>query len=533
MRRARVGRSGGGAWWRPWLVVVLVLALVAAACGGDDDDDTGAPDEDVEEVDFDPNGTYRYAADLAAAGAVAFDPIKGFRQTDEPYQAALYDTILRKRPNGALEPGLAESADAVDPSTIEVKLRPDLKFTDGTPLNAEAAKFSLMRIRNGPNPQAFKGEMLLLKDVEVVNTTTFRIKLESPSAGAYYPMLAGNETTIVSPTAVQSGKDINRQPVGAGPFTLESFTEGQKIVFKKNPGHWDADNVKIAGFEVIAIAAGPANETALRAGQVDMIGSSAKDAETLKAQFGIYQRGDSDSTLQFPICKTTKPLDDVRVRQALNYATNLEELNIGLYQKQAEPMEALFVKDSPYFPKSLEGKYEYDVEKAKSLLQQAGVSNPEIGIITIAGFETSSRAAEILQQQWAKVGVRLKIVPSTQIVDDFYVNAKEPLFTLPYNRGGISKVTTQYVGDTAGNVCDYNNAQLNKMVQELSGLAQDSPEAIELWKDIQELIFDQALSIWGLFTPVIWAYDEGKVGGMAVISATIGYPDFFSIYVKK
>ncbi len=518
-------------WQRPLLALVVVMALVAVACGGSDSKSGSSGDSSTA---FDPNGTFTYSADIAASGGVAFDPIKGFRQTDEPYQAALYDTLLRKRPNGAIEPGLALDATAVDASTIEVKLRPNLKFSDGTSLDAEAAKFSLLRTRNGPNPQAFKGELLLLTDVVVVNPTTFQIKLKEPSAGAYFPLLYGNETTIVSPTAVKAGKDLNANPVGAGPFTLVSYTDGQKIVFKKSPTSWDADKIKLAGFTVVAIAAGPQNQTALRAGQINMTGVGTKDVATLTGSgFKIYQRGDSDSVLMLPICKTTKPLDQKIVRQALEYATDLDELNKALYDGQAEPMQALFVKDSPYFPKSLDGKYKYNPDKAKQLLAQAGVPNPDIGVITISGSEQTQRLAEVLQAQWAKVGVKLKIVPSTQIVDDFFIGAKQPLFTLPFARGGISKVTTLYVGDTAGNVCHYNNTLLNTQVQQLSALAQDSPEAIKLWQQIQENLFEDAASIWGLFTPIIWAYDAKTIGNMGVITATIQYPDFFSIYVKK
>lgn len=527
-------REQARGWHRrfvPWLALALAVAVLGAACGGDD---SGSGSTDDADAEVDPNGTFVFSLSLAAQGGVAFDPVQSFVATDMPFHAALYDTLLRRRPNGEVVPGLAESATGIDPSTIEVKLRPDLKFTDGSPLDADAAKFSLLRTRNGPNgARAFKPELLLLSDVEVVNPTTFRIKLTTPSAGAYFPLLYGNETTIVSKAAVQAGTNLNNEPVGAGPFVLGSYTPGQRIEFRKNPDHWDAEHVRVAGFTILGIEAGPQVEATLRAGGIDMMAAQATEVAALEGGgFGIYERAESDSTLSLPVCKTTKPLDNVKVRQALQFATNRDELNTALYAGRAEPMEALFTEDSPYFPEDLKGKYAYNVDTAKKMLAEAGVPNPEIGVITIAGNELSTRFAEVLQQQWAKAGIKLNIVPSTQVVADFFQGAKQPLFTLPSVRAGMAKVTL-WTSQTPGNVCNYQNPSLNQQVQQLAGLAQDSPEAIELWKSIQELVFEDMVSIWGLFTPVVWAYDDDKIGGMGIISASIPYPDFFSVYVKR
>ena len=114
-----------------WLALILVIAVLGAACSSDD---SGSTDDAA--ADIDPNGTYLFPLSLAAQGGVAFDPIQGFTATDMPFHVALYDTLLRRRPTGEVVPGLAESATAIDPSTIEVKLRPNLKFSDDTPLDA-------------------------------------------------------------------------------------------------------------------------------------------------------------------------------------------------------------------------------------------------------------------------------------------------------------------------------------------------------------------------------------------------------------
>ena len=156
----------------------------------------------------------------------------------------------------------------------------------------------------------------------------------------------------------------------------------------------------------------------------------------------------------------------------------------------------------------------------------------EVGLITIVGSPAVERFAEIVQQAWSDVGVELRIVPSQNITEDFYQNVREPLFILPTSRGGVSKVTNQYVGPQLGNVCRWDDPELAALTTELASTAADDPKAVQLWAQVQQIVFDDAVSIFGLFNPIIWAFDESKLGGVAVGTATIQFPYFFSIFVK-
>ena len=514
---------------RALLALTLALATVAAACA-DDDDDTGVASETSAAAEttaaptsaaaattapsgsattsaivtgttaapatepFDPEGVLRYSADISNQTEPAFDPIRSISQTNQAYLGMLYDTLLRKQPDGSFVPALAEDVTQVDAQTLEVRIRAGAQFTDGTPVDAEAARFSLLRVRDTTNPAAFTAEYALLADVVVVDDLTFRIVLAQPAAAAYTPLLAGPETMIVSRTAVEGGTDINTTPVGAGPFVLDSYEPGVGITFTKNPDYWDADNIKLAGVEVVHIPAGPQNQTALRAGQVDMIGITPADIPALEGDYGISRRASPDSYMWMPICKTQAPFDDVRVRQALNYAIDKDALNQGVLQGTGEPMHAMFPADDALFPDALADSYAYDPDRARQLLQEAGVAEgTEVGLITIAGSPAVERFAEIVQQAWSDVGVELRIVPSQNITEDFYQNVREPLFILPTSRGGVSKVTNQYVGPQLGNVCRWDDPELAALTTELASTAADDPKAVQLWAQVQQIVFDDAL----------------------------------------
>src|SRR5262245_52495850 len=140
-------RGTGWHAWRNVRLAVVALSLLAVGCGGNDsdsqsDDAAGVPPA-VNDVD--PNGVLRIGTQLTSGTAnVQFDLPKAVSPAP-PLTLLVYDTLLRARPGGTYESGLAKSATVVDPQTIKVELNPGIKFSDGTPLDAEAAKFSIER----------------------------------------------------------------------------------------------------------------------------------------------------------------------------------------------------------------------------------------------------------------------------------------------------------------------------------------------------------------------------------------------------
>ncbi len=122
-----------------------------------------------------------------------------------------------------------------------------MKFSDGTPMNADAVKFSIERTMASGNVGAVRAELLQIASITVTSPTKLTIALKTPIAGQFYNLLANGETFVVSPTAAQSGTSLDEKPVGAGPFTLESFTPERSAKFVKNPNYFEAKKIKIGG----------------------------------------------------------------------------------------------------------------------------------------------------------------------------------------------------------------------------------------------------------------------------------------------
>lgn len=532
-------------------MVLLALGLVAASCGGGDDDSTAAAQTTggsasapasgaatsggaTTSVAFDPAGVVKTNFDLTQVGGVDFDPL-----TRGPsfyvLQEYVYDTLLHRSATGAFEPGLAKSATIVDPKTVEVKLRDGLVFSDGAPLDADALKVGMMRNATSQSV-GFRADVFEIQDVQVVDKTTARLVLKSESAGAVYAMLAYPESFLVSPKALAAGVDLKTKPVGAGPFVLSSLEVGTAAHFKKSPSYYDAANVKLGGIDVIHVATGsPSALNGLLSGQLDLATIDLTQVDAAKAGSNVktdVSTGSSYGMIYW--CKSKPPLDDVRVRQALNYAINRDEIVATVQGGHGSPAWGLWPKGSKLFVPELENAYKYDVVKAKELLTAAGYANG----FTIESFFTpgaGQKTGEVLQAQWAKVGVKLNLVATTDYVNDFMRNAKAPLWISGWSGAGNRRISRLYAPGQLPNVCNYNDAELNGLLAQLNKIDETSPEGIKVWAQLQKIVSDKVLSVNLGWTPTATAYKSDRLGGFEMMESAVAglVVNPWKLYVKK
>jgi ABC-type transport system substrate-binding protein len=445
----------------------------------------------------------------------------------------IFDTLLRRTKDGGTEPGLAKQATIVDPSTLKVELYPDIKFSDGTVLDADAVKFGIERNITLGKSGSFETELYQLSSITVDTPLTLTIKLKTPIAGAWYRLLSLAETSPVSPTAAKNtAVNFNEHPVGAGPFMLKSFAKQDNITLVKSPTYFQADKIKLAGITFVHVTA-DAVSNALRSKTVDM--TAALPYSTVAGLQGsgvhIQVTPTDNSSLIGHICKSRPPFDNLKVRQALNYALDRDQLNT-IFDGKGEPMWGFFAKSSPFHDPKLDNFYKQDLVKAKQLLAEAGQSNLAFDVYYTPGLD-GQRAAEVLQQQLAKVGVTITLKQLT-IQTDFFPNATgAPMYWFPLQRAGLNKITRVYVPGSYGNVCTWNDQELNDLVAKLQAVKEDSPEGLKLWNQIQERAFETAVSIFGLFTVQSSAWDDSKVGNVNFLFiSTTPVPDFYRIYIK-
>lgn len=542
--------------WR-LVFALLAVAVLAAACGNDDDDGEAAPggDDDApaesgdgngddeaedDEAEVDPDGVIRIGGQILPTTALTqFDPTQMLSPATNPHKM-VYGTLLTARMDGSYDPGLAESAEVVDDQTITIEIREDVEFSDGTPFDAEAVKFGLDRNFTSDNRGALN--LAAFEDVEEVTVDgplTVSIHFSDPVAGSFLQLLALGETMIVSPTAVEEGVDLQANPVGAGPFVLESLEMERRMVFTKNDQYWDADNVQVAGVEYVHTAGPEAQINALQTEDIDFFPNPpVQTREAVEGVPGIRVETEvSDSNLFWgQICKSEPPLDDVRVRQALNYALDRDQLNEVIFDGESLPMWGINAPDSPYHNPDLDGVYERDLDRARELLEEAGYPDGfTIESVVPAEGGDSVRFTELVQGQWAEIGVDVEIVSTSDLVGEFFVDNEYPMHFFQLQRAGLDRVTRNLIPGSIGNICQWDDPDLQALVDELRPLAPDSEEAAELWQEVDAHIVETAASIFGIFGLQGTVWNEDRLGNVTFWRNFQGAPelDVTETYVKR
>ena len=283
-----------------------------------------------------------------------------------------YETLVDRDATGEVKPLLIKDIKVSDDGLVHTwTLQSGVKFHDGTDFNAEVVKWNLERKIEKKLPM---WDMIPFDKIEVVDPLTVRVTLKRPYPGIYN-VLHVKTFSMYSPTFVQKVGDdaLKSQAVGTGPFMVAEYVPNEHLKLKRNPNYWQEGLPYLD--EIIYRVVPDANTRAimLEAGEVDVAGFlSIQDMERLKFNPDInILAGVSSRYYYLAINLSNPPLDDVRIRKALNHAVDKETMARTIFMGYAEPAKAFLV--TPAVSGYTEaGYYEYDPERAKALLDEAG-----------------------------------------------------------------------------------------------------------------------------------------------------------------
>jgi ABC-type transport system substrate-binding protein len=323
----------------------------------------------------------------------------------------LFDKLVTLDKAGKIVPQLAlEWNISTNGKKVAFKLREGVKFQDDTPFNAEAVKINFDRVLNKDNKlnrYSFFSEFIDNVTVDSEYQVSFNLKFPFGPALTYFAQAAGS---MNSPKNLQEkGKDINKSPVGAGPYKLKEWVPGNKIVLEVNANYW-GEKPKMRTITLKPVPENAARTIMLETGEVDVISPIVPiDAERLKANDKItINITPSARSLSFPMNNTKAPFNDVRVRQALNYAVDKETIVNKILMGQGKVSEAAFAET--VWGQTSVGAYPYDPAKAKQLLTEAGVKpGTTIKLWTPEGrYLMDRQIAEFVQSNLQAVGFKVE-----------------------------------------------------------------------------------------------------------------------------
>jgi 4-phytase/acid phosphatase/peptide/nickel transport system substrate-binding protein len=418
------------------VAVVCVVAVIAAACGSSSDDSGGGTtDGTAPELSADvtiapsgdptPGGSLIYGLEAESDG---YDPTKNrFAPSGTEVGLAVYDPLAAFDENNQPQPYLAESmTPSADNLTWTFTARPGVTFHNGEPLNGQAMVTFFDRLRADPLVGiAFKN----ISSTAVDPADPLAVVLTMKEPWATFPVFMTGQGGMVTAPAMANDPESGLNPVGTGPFVMEEWITDNSFKATKNPNYWrtDENGVKLPYLDSVEFRPIPdftARDASLESDTVQMIHitnsqSIAKfqqQAENGQVQI-VLDRGEREEG--FIMLNLDKPpLDDLRVRQALAYATNRQFVNQVVNDGQREVGDGIFMQDSPW---RVETDYpNYDTARAQELVQEYEAENGPIQF-ELGNGGTDSRVIDIMKEQWAAVGIDVNTTNVEQA--SFIVNA--------------------------------------------------------------------------------------------------------------
>ncbi len=412
----------------------------------------------------------------------------------------LYDSLIRVDAEGTITPRLATSVTS-DPTfkTWTIELRPDVTFTDGTPFDADAVKVNLERHKDPAVGSRCILQAMQIASVTVDGPTTLTVDLTVPNS--QFPIrLQGCLGLIASPTALaQYGAEYGStadKAVGAGPFTVESFSPSVDSVLVRNPDFWDAPRPYLDRIHIVSSASNIQTAAdALQTGNAQLatfMGApgpplkSARDAgfQSIESKF-FGGQGWGFNTAR-------PPLDDPRVRRALTIAIDPVALNEQVFAGTAPRDATFFPEESPYFDASLTYP-EYDMEEAQRLIDEYLAEKGGTVDITMASSESMSSVGVFAKQQYDQlegVNFQINVMPAAGVGDAYFSRSFDIGGMLLSGVTGYPTLFDNLAPQSPINFTGFSNPEVDAASAGILG-TDDPDEIAAAYQDIARVVLDE------------------------------------------
>jgi ABC-type transport system substrate-binding protein len=406
------------------LAVAASVALLVGACGSGSDSGSADPTTTADRAD---KGVVESDETPTPGGKLVYglySETNGWNPASNQWSpaglqvtAAVFDTLTAYDENSVIKPYLAESFSSTpDFKEWTFRLRPGITLHNGKPVTAEVVvrnqRYLAASLITGP-AYTYSG----VTSIDVVDDLTFKVVLSKPYAN--YPIAFATQLGVVAdPDWLESNDSL--QPIGTGPFTFESWVKDDVVKVERNPNYWqkDADGVQLPYLQEIefkVIVDDTARALALNNGDIDVLQTYSgeqlqefRDSSSSELQIFSDPKAESRDTM-VQLNTMAAPFTDVDARLALAYATDKEAFAREVHEGFHEVANGPFAPSSPWYAPS--GYPQYDPAKARELVEQVKARTGTDFAFNVVGPDDAETrlGAQVLQQQWAEVGITATI----------------------------------------------------------------------------------------------------------------------------
>ena len=461
------------------------------------------------------------AADMANTLVYAGENEDTINPVLSPHQelpTIIFSGLMKFDAKGLPVPDLAKSVD-YDPKTLTYTfhLRDGVKWHDGAPFSARDVVYTYTALTSDKTlTSTITSNYQDISRISAPDERTVVIRLARVNAA-----MLDNFCMGILPAHLYEGHDINtvpanHAPVGTGRFKFVSWEKDQKVVLEKNPDYYgEVPQIDQLVFRVIPEAAD--RVAALQAGEVDIICNiPTTQAEYLESLDGISVVGQPSTRvvwLQFNLVGGPTPLDDVRVRQAINYAVDRDALIAGVLDGYAVKVASISTPEYEGYDPNVQG-YTYDVEKAKQLMADAGYADGfDIECSVSPGLLNSTDVVQAIASQLAQIGINVTIKQEDSATqrDEIGAGTVAPLFLQGLGGPYCDINLIASIGFTEGaRYCTWVSPEFMDLASQAAS-EMDAEKRVALYSQMQQMMVDEAPALWLYQQDTLYAYNSKKV----------------------
>lgn len=445
------------------------------------------------------------------------DPMLSAATDTSAVMMNVYEGLLGFNQKGEFIPAIAESYNiSSDELIYTFKIKKGIQFHNGKDCTAQDVKYTYEKLAGLDGSKALNSTLAAeLVKVECPDDYTAVLTLKAKDAGFL------SKATI---SIQQKSYDQNSTlPVGTGPYKFVEYTKGQKIVLEKNDKYSTiADRkptVDKVEFEIMTDE--NAKLMALKSDSLDIAGVTPTNANALGSNFNIV-KGPQNMVQVFALNNKVKPLDNLKVRQAICYAIDKDEIINAVVDGDGTKVESFLSPSmATYYNDKLKA-YSTDTAKAKELLKEAGYEKGfDLTIKVPSNYQTHVDTAQVIKSQLAKVGINVKIelIEWAQWLDGVYGKRDYEATVIGHSgkldpQDFLNRFSTTY----AKNYFNFSNPDYDALIKQGATTADQSRRG-EIYKQSQQMLVDQASSVFIQDPDIIYAVNK-RVSGLKIYPVT-------------
>ncbi|QDQ02472.1 DNA-binding protein [Lysinibacillus fusiformis] len=491
-----------------YLMLTVIVGLIMSACSSDDGKEASQGNTDGSTTDVPQAIVVRVNDDPDF-----LDPHKATASISYQMILNIFEGLMAPETDGSLKEGLAESYEiSEDGLTYTFKIRPGVKFHNGEDVTVEDIQYSFDRLMGKNGGEKMSNNFDNVASTEAPDASTFAITLKEPNSNFLYSLTARQSAIIPKSN---DGKH-NENPIGTGPFAYVKYSPGTNLELTKNENYWKEglpylDKVTFAfqSDDQAAIMSLMANEVDLTSVPWQRV-SEVEGSHTLSHQ-------NNNSSLIVTFNETKAPFDNVKVRQAMNYAISKSDIIDSVFAGYAVPLGSnMSPAMGDYQKTGLEKMYAQDVKKAKALLAEAGYPDGFKTKITVSSHnDMYSNIAQIVVANLKEIGVdvEIEVVEWGIWLDRVYFGRDYQMTTIDLTgRASAYEILNDYISTNDGeNFFLFKNDEYDQIMTDVLKET-DQAKQIAYYQRAQEILAEQSAAVYIADYQIVWGSDKQVTG---------------------